>query len=193
MKKLVSIFIVAAIFIFIILFYKNDEDKNIKLFRTQNKSYWFLLHRKSNVEFLYYGVPGDALQSALLKTFQVKTGQPGKKPTPLPQLFNRDYWILIDKKESKENPETAPYFLTLDIPYDTEVYGPMPYLECDGQCNWEMYGEFGLHGVNGDNIRLSKENGGSSGCIRHSDQDITYLYNLLNPDKEHIRYYIKDI
>ncbi len=193
MKKVLSILVIAAAFIFIIFLCKNLDGENIGLFRTQNKSHWFLLHRKSNREFLYYGVPGKVIESNLLRTFQVKTGAPGKKPTPLPHLFNREYWILIDKKESKDNPETAPYFLTLDIPYDTESYGPIPYLECNGQCNWEIYGEFGLHGINADTTRLSKENPGSSGCIRHTDADITYLYNLLDPKQEQIRYYVKDI
>ena len=69
----------------------------------------------------------------------------------------------------------------------------MPYTECNGQCNWILPGAFGLHGVNGDLSRLSIENPGSSGCIRHSDEDITYLYNNLDPQKEEIRYYIEDI
>ncbi len=158
------------------------------------KQYWFMLHRKSQVEMLYYGEPGNTSNSSLIKTFYVKTGVPGKKPTPLPSLVGREYWLLVGKEEAFDNPETAPYFLTLDVPVgDEEPYGPSPYLECDGQCNWELPGYFGLHGVAGDPSKLSTENEGSSGCIRHTDEDITYLYNLLNPTKEEIRYYIQDI
>lgn len=158
----------------------------------QPKLYWFLLDRGNNREYFYQGVPGEKEKSTLLKTFVVKTGIPGERPTPLPQLVGRKYWLLI-KKEPTENPETAPYFLTLDVPAPTEApFGPEPYQECNGeQCNWELPGEFGLHGVNGDESRLSESNPGSSGCIRHTDEDITYLYNLLDPAQQEIRYYIK--
>lgn len=157
-------------------------------------SYWFELHRKSNKETLYFGVPGETENSKLVKEFMVKTGKPGERPTPLPQLLGRDYWLLTAKREALINPETAPYFLVLDIPISDQVpFGPVPYEECGGQCNWQVPGEFGLHGVGGDNSKLSEENEGSSGCIRHADEDITYLYELLNPSQEEIRYYIKDI
>ena len=92
-----------------------------------------------------------------------------------------------------DNPETAPFFLTLDIPApETEPYGPVPYEECGGQCYWVVPGAFGLHGVAGNPSKLSREDPGSSGCIRHSDEDITYLYSLLSPAKEKIRYYVVD-
>lgn len=156
-------------------------------------SYWFLLERKSDTELLYKGVPGDTKQSSLIKTFQVKVGIPGKRPTPLPQLVGRDYWTII-KKEPTDNPETGPYFLTLDVPTgDSWPYGPTPYMECNGQCDWVTVGYFGLHGVGGDLNRLSSNDPGSSGCIRHSDSDITYLYNLLHPQTEPVRYYVQDI
>lgn len=163
-------------------------------------AHWFMLHRKSNTEFFYYGEPGNKEESKLLKTFTVKTGIPGERPTPLPKLVGREYWILTKKESSAENPETAPYFLTLNVPgWEEEPFGPRPYLECDGpagqrgeQCNWAVAGEFGLHGVNGDETRLSKENPGSSGCVRHTDADITYLFKTLDPKKEEIRYYIED-
>ncbi len=156
--------------------------------------HWFVLYRKSNKEFLYIGLPGNKEQSTLLKTFDVKSGVPGERPTPLPQLTGREYWILTGKEDSKNNPETAPYFLILDVPgWDTPPYGPVPYTECDGQCDWSVPGQFGLHGINGDATRISRENPGSSGCVRHRDEDITYLYNLLDPSKEEIRYYIQDI
>lgn len=74
------------------------------------KSYWFLLYRTSNIEYLYLGEPGDKDNSVLVKTFQVKTGIPLERPTPLPQLVGREYWIITGKRESFENPETAPYF-----------------------------------------------------------------------------------
>lgn len=159
---------------------------------SQQEVYWFVLHRKSQGEYLYKGVVGDAKQSRLVKTFQVKTGIPGERPTPLPQAVGREYWLLI-KKAPSDNPETAPYFLTLNIPgWDKEPFGPKPYRECHGQCNWVLPGEFGLHGVNGDFSKLTKEDKGSSGCIRHTDADITYIYNLLHPESEEIRYYIED-
>lgn len=167
-------------------------SKTVFSLQTQN-SYWFLLQRKSSIEKLYQGVPGDESMSRLVRTFPVKTGIAGERPTPLPQLLGKEYWILI-KKEISENPETAPYFLTLNVPtLDEEPYGPMPYLECNGQCNWVTPGAFGLHGTGGQREKLSPEDPGSSGCIRHSDEDITYLYNLLEPEKEEIRYYIQDI
>ncbi len=161
--------------------------------QTPEEQYWFRLHRVSNVEYLYKGVPGDEEQSQLLKTFDVKTGVRGKKPTPLPQLLGREYWLIVDKMESFDNTETAPYFLVLDVPIpEEEPYGPEPYLECDGQCNWELPGYFGLHGIASDESKISKENEGSSGCVRHRDEDITYLYNLLDPKNEEIRYYVID-
>jgi len=160
-----------------------------------------MLHRKSNIEYLYYGTPGNKEKSSIIKKFDVMTGVPGQKPTPLPELFEREYWLITDKVESADNVETAPFFLTLDIPTsDTAPFGPTPYTECngsasagpDGQCNWTMPGNFGLHGIAGDPNRIYKSEG-SSGCIRHKDEDITYLYHLLDPSKEEIRYYIKDI
>ncbi len=158
------------------------------------KHYWLLLHRKSNVEYLYYGVFGDKDNSRLLKTFQVKTGNLSISPTPLPKLLRRDFWLITKKESSADNPETAPYFLTLDVPVtEEEPFGPNPYAECNGQCNWSLPGYFGLHGINGNLSKLSKEDLGSSGCVRHSDSDITYLYNLLNPEREEVRYYIEDV
>lgn len=154
--------------------------------------YWFILHRKSNKEELFKGLAGDKNKSTLVKTFQVKVGIPNERPTPLPLLVGKEYWLITEKQEQKDNPETAPYFLTLNIPAPSEEpYGPKPYNECDGQqCHWILPGAFGLHGINGDLSRLSTENPGSSGCIRHKDEDITYLFNLLDPSKE-IRYYIE--
>lgn len=158
------------------------------------EKHWLLLHRKSNIEYLYKGVPGEKDKSKLTRAFQVKPGIPGERPTPLPQLVGREYWLITGKVETKDDPETAPYFLILDIPYSEEYpFGPTPYLECGGQCDWILPGSFGLHGINGDPSRLAAENPGSSGCVRHTDEDITYLYNLLNPEKEEIRYYIEDI
>jgi lipoprotein-anchoring transpeptidase ErfK/SrfK len=158
------------------------------------EGYWFLLHRKANREYFYYGIPGEKEKSTLLKIFVVKTGIPNERPTPLPQLLGRKYWIITNKESSSDNPETSPYFLTLDIPVnDEEPFGPTPYLECGGQCNWMLPGYFGLHGSGADPSKLSDENPGSSGCIRHTDEDITYLYNVLDPKKEEIRYYIEDV
>lgn len=193
----VTSFLVLLIIIGIgLLFYQSLFYKSkVKVLPTQVKSsHWFLLNRKSNLEYLYFGVAGDKQSSQLVKTFKVKTGIPGERPTPIPKLVGRDYWLITDKKESKDNPETAPYFLTLDVPgIDQEPFGPVPYLECNGQCNWVLPGAFGLHGTGGNPEKLSANDPGSSGCIRHSDEDITYLYNLLDPKSEKIRYYIVDL
>lgn len=159
----------------------------------KQSDYWFVLHRKSQTEQLYQGIPGDKGKSQLVKTFQVKTGRPGERPTPLPQLMGREYWIITEKHPEPDNPETAPYFITLDVPAPEDPpYGPTPYLECDGQCDWILPGDFGLHGIAGNPEKLSEDDPGSSGCIRHTDEDITYLYNILEPEKEEIRYYIED-
>ncbi len=175
--------------------HKHLTQKQADILSSQVKpSYWFLLHRKSNVEHLYFGNPGEKENSRLVKMFTVKTGIPGEKPTPLPHLLNREYWRVVDKMETFDNPETAPYFLMLDIPVsDEEPFGPTPYLECNGQCDWILPGSFGLHGTGDDPTKLSDESPGSSGCVRHDDNDITFLYYLLSPKEEEIRYYVKDI
>lgn len=154
------------------------------------KEYWLELHRRSQQEYLYYGIAGDKKESKLIKNFRVKTGRVDR-PTPLPQALGKKYWKITKKYSSIENLETAPYFLELDIPVEEDFFGPVPYNECNGQCSWEVPGYFGLHCVNGDMTRLDNNNVGSSGCIRHSDEDITYLYNLLEID-EGVRYYIVD-
>lgn len=146
------------------------------------------------MEFLYKGIPGETLKSELVRVFKVKTGIPNERPTPLPKLLNKKYWLITKKEESKDNTETAPYFLKLNIPVSQEEpFGPVPYKECyEDQCNWGMPGDFGLHGINGDESKLSIDDPGSSGCVRHRDEDITYLYNILNPEREEIRYYVLD-
>ena len=164
------------------------------------QNYWFVLHRKSNIEEMFYGIPGSRESSKLVKTFKVKSGIPGERPTPLPELVGREYWLITKKESSVDNPETAPYFLTLDIPAPSEFpYGPVPYEECidkttgePKQCDWILPGFFGLHGINGDPTRLEATNPGSSGCVRHSDEDIIYIYNILEPEMEVIRYYVYD-
>lgn len=172
------------------IFSKNPEVLAAK----SQPSYWFMLHRKSNTEKFYLGVSGDEQNSQLIKEFKVKTGIPEERPTPLPQQVGREYWKIISKVETPDNLETAPYFLTLDIPtLEEEPYGPSPYLECNGQCNWILPGDFGLHGIANNPVKLSDEDPGSSGCIRHTDEDITYLYNILDPQNQEIRYYIQDI
>ena len=159
----------------------------------KEESFWLLLKRLSNKEYLYIGTAGNISKSKLIKSFTVKSGIPKERPTPLPYVLGKKYWIITEKHEEKDNPETAPYFLTLNIPVSgEEPFGPTPYLECNGQCNWILPGAFGLHGVNGNSEKLSKIDPGSSGCIRHSNKDITYLYNVLDPAKEEIRYYIED-
>ncbi len=184
--------ITASIAILTWNFFHSSEPAKLK--PAPKKEYWLMLLRQSNKEYLYHGIPGDIKSSTLVRSFSVKTGIPGERPTPLPKLTGRKYWLITDKEESFDNEETAPFFLTLNIPgIDTEPFGPTPYLECNGQCNWQLPGKFGLHGVNNDLTRLSEENAGSSGCIRHTNEDITYLYNLLDPKKAPIRYYIQDI
>lgn len=156
-------------------------------------AYWLILYRKSNKEELYKGIPGNKDRSVLVKTFVVKTGMPGQRPTPLPQLLDRDYWIITEKHPETENPETAPYFLTLNVPgIEEEPFGPVPYEECDGQCQWVLPGAFGLHGTGGNPTKVSAEDPGSSGCIRHRDEDITYLFEVLDPQQQEIRYYVED-
>jgi hypothetical protein len=190
MKK--SLALTAVLFVLLGLFYYSKVETPVRV-EQMKKEYWFVLNRKSNKEFLFFGEPGNKESSALVKVFAVKSGIPNQRPTPLPQLLGRDYWRIIKKEESLNNPETSPYFLTLDIPVpEGPPFGPEPYLECGGQCNWELPGAFGLHGVNGDPERLAENNPGSSGCIRHSDKDISYIYNLLDVN-EGIRYYINDV
>lgn len=193
MKKLGLLGVLILIILSGFIFLKGSKERIVPQPEKQI-SYWLLLKRKSNKEYLYRGVPGDVAKSSLLKTFVVKSGIPGERPTPLPQLLGKEYWIITDKIEAHDNPETAPYFIILNIPVPSDFpFGPVPYTECGEQCNWELPGAFGLHGINGDTTRLSKENPGSSGCVRHTDEDITYLYNLLDPKKEETRYYIQDI
>lgn len=190
-KKLVLLIILLIPLLGLFSFEKPKSDNETI---TPKKSHWLMLHRKSSKEFLYFGILGDANNSKLLRKFQVKPGIAGKSPTPLPSLLGRDYWLIVKKESSAENPETAPYFLQLDIPATDEwPYGPVPYEECDGQCDWVLPGYFGLHGIGGNSLKLAQSDPGSSGCVRHSDKDITYLFNLLNPEKEEIRYYIEDI
>jgi len=195
MKKTFALFIILILLLIGVMRQDASHKEKTQVLSAQVKeSYWFILHRSSNEEFLFLGTPGDQENSKLIKMFQVKTGVPDEKPTPLPKLLGRKYWVITDKYDSSENPETAPYFLELDVPVtEAEPFGPTPYLECGGQCNWVLPGAFGLHGVNGNLERLSIENSGSSGCIRHTDEDITYLYNILDPKTQEIRYYIEDI
>lgn len=205
MKKIAVLFtilFISGISLFFLKYLMNRGTEVKSL--TAEKSHWFLLHRKSSKEYLYLGRAGDKEKSRLIRSFTVKTGRPGERPTPLPQLLGKKYW-LITKKQKSGNPETAPYFIILNIPAPTsKPFGPEPYKECGKpastgsfgevkQCNWSLPGEFGLHGVNGNESRLSPEDPGSSGCIRHRDEDITYIYNLIDPEKKEVRYYIEDI
>jgi len=194
MKKTTSTLIIFAIIAVMTWMLLNQKKQNAASTVKPQEKHWLLLHRKSNKEYLFLGEPGIKEKSKIIKEFIVKTGIPGERPTPLPKLLGRDYWVIVNKLNSSDNPETAPYFLTLNIPTkDLEPYGPEPYTECNGQCNWSLLGDFGLHGVNGDESRLSTDNPGSSGCVRHKDSDISFLYNLLDPNDYEIRYYIEDI
>lgn len=185
--------ILLTFFLLAINFLANADVKSQSSKINAKPAYWLQLYRKSNIELLYFGEGGNVNNSYLVKTFKVKSGILGEKPTPLPKLLGREYWLITEKVESFDNPETAPYFLALDVPVtDEEPFGPPSYNECNGQCNWQIPGYFGLHGVNGDLSKLSNENAGSSGCVRHKDEDITYLYYLLEPEKLKIRYYVSD-
>lgn len=193
MKKLFALVLFALFIGSIGLVAANWQSFQQKPEHTAKNDYWFVLHRKSQKEELLQGEPGNREKSRVIKTFTVKTGRPGERPTPLPQLLGRDYWLITKKQPEPNNPETAPYFITLDVPAPSGApYGPEPYLECNGQCDWVRPGDFGLHGIAGVPERLTKADPGSSGCIRHTDEDITYLYNLLDPEKGEIRYYIED-
>jgi lipoprotein-anchoring transpeptidase ErfK/SrfK len=193
MKLIFQLLIISAVITGLISFSGSAKSKPQKFIDPTNLSYWFLLNRKSDAEFLYFGKPGHSETSRLVRFFRVKSGIPGKRPTPLPQLLGREYWIITGMESSADNPDTAPYFLTLDVPVtDDAPFGPLNYFECNGQCNWGVPGRFGLHGVNGNPAKLSVQDPGSSGCVRHADRDITYLFNLLKPEKKEIRYYIED-
>jgi hypothetical protein len=184
------IFLVGLFFIAFLVSSKKEVPQPV----IQKNSYWMMLERKSGIEKLYHGVTGNIERSILSRSFNVKTGIPFKRPTPLPQKLGREYWLITAKQATPDSQETAPYFLTLDIPFTPEApYGPSPYDECYGQCNWQLPGSFGLHGVAGDYSKLSDEDPGSSGCIRHTDEDITFLYHLFTPEIEPIPYYIEDI
>ncbi len=202
MKKkilILAILIISLITVLSLLIFPNKEVKG-ELAKAPETSHWFMLHRKSSVEILYEGIPGDTNNSKIVRRFQVKTGA-SWSPTPLPRLAGRDYWKIIKKESSADNPETSPYFLQLDVPTTEEwPYGPTPYTECvdaysgkNIQCDWILPGYFGLHGIGGNPSKLSADDYGSSGCIRHRDEDITFLFNLLDPQKEEIRYYVSDI
>ncbi|EKD86771.1 MAG: hypothetical protein ACD_37C00151G0001 [uncultured bacterium] len=201
MKAKFLILIILLIPVIGLFVLEKSQKQNREIITAPVKSHWFLLHRKSSEEFLYYGIMGDVNNSKIVRKFQVKPGIAGQSPTPLPSLAGRDYWLIVKKESSIDNPETAPYFLTLDIPATGDwPYGPVPYTECTDpltgefiQCDWILPGYFGLHGTGGNSLKLTKEDLGSSGCVRHSDGDITYLFNLLKPDEEEIRYYIEDI
>ena len=203
MKNKIFVLSILIISLFLVSSFLNIQNPQVLSEQTQitaSQSYWFILHRKSGNEYLYYGTAGDINNSKIMRSFQVKTGAPWS-PTPLPALLGREYWLITAKESSQDNPETAPYFLQLDVPVTEEwPYGPVPYEECNDvftgekiQCDWILPGYFGLHGINGNSSKLGKNDLGSSGCIRHSDDDITYLYNLLDPKAQEIRYYIKDL
>ncbi len=154
--------------------------------------FWFSLSRELQVEVLYFGQPGVSHASMPIAFFRVKTGIPNERPTPVPQLVGRPYWFITAKYPT-DNPETAPYFLELDVPVsEGSPYGPVPYPECGGGCDWVLPGAFGLHGVNGDVSKLGADTPGSSGCVRHTDRDIRALYSLLDPENLEIRYYIQN-
>lgn len=163
---------------------------------TTQDLYWLLLHRQSNTEELLKGVPGNKSKSTVIKAFSVKTGKPGERPTPLPSLVGKDYWTIEWKRPQAG--DLGPYFMKLNIPYTSLTpFGPEPYTECGGQqCNWKTPGDFGLHGTGGNSEKVNNDGSQdwhwSSGCIRHLDEDITYLYNTVDPRAQELRYYVEN-
>src|SRR5690606_13154546 len=109
MKKVIPLVSVVVLILAGILFTQVQSiSKPLSGDDVPKPAYWFMLHRKSNIEYLYLGEPGNQQKSQLIKKFQVKTGIPGERPTPLPELVGREYWVLTDKMEAFNNPETAP-------------------------------------------------------------------------------------
>ena len=201
MKKYLTLSLVLILILLVLsFFFQSGPPQKKEVLSEQTNilpprlDYWMLLQRKSKQEYLFKGIPGDQSKSTLIKQFPVNVGISGERPTPLPQLVGKEYWNIIAKNDVRNDPETAPYFLTLDVPWSDEYpFGPAPYTECNGeQCDWVRPGSFGLHGIAATPEKLTDE--GSSGCIRHTDEDITYLYNLLTPSEQTpIRYYVEDV
>lgn len=164
------------------------------------RGYWFQLHRsragKQPTEDLYHGVYGDALNSDHVMTSTVNPGIDGKSPTPRPDLLGKSYWVITKKEQNQGDAINlmGPDFLVLNIDYQNQYNGPLGYNECgpsrNEQCFWPTPGEFGLHGTGDTSSRLTDS--GSSGCIRHSNDAITSIYNLLKNESGEIRYYISE-
>ena len=71
--QLILIFLVIVTGMLLLMPHKNKAGEKIV---PPKESYWMLLHRKSNVEYLYKGIAGDKSKSYLIKTFLVKPGIP---------------------------------------------------------------------------------------------------------------------
>src|SRR3989339_1490036 len=71
MKKIFFILLIFFIFIgtgsAIIGYLNKDRVKGVQ--SGGKKSYWFVLHRKSNAEYLYYGESGNEYKSDLVRIF----------------------------------------------------------------------------------------------------------------------------
>ncbi|MDO8487149.1 MAG: M23 family metallopeptidase [Candidatus Curtissbacteria bacterium] len=153
------------------------------------------------------GIPGG------IEDTIIKPGEPGYlqrwgHPTPLPQKVGREYWTFTGVNPNDPGIPGGK-FLILDVPpsgtgctnpdpNNKECGGPVPYIECgpnrDEQCNWGgKSGQFGLHGVDATH---TLEDTGSQGCVRHSTEDMDFLWNLLHDEipknRGQIRYYIQD-
>ncbi len=185
---------------------------NLPPAQTLGNTYWFLLNRQKRYEILYKGTPEKITQSQVVKISTINPGSPGDEPTPIPQKLGKKFWSLTG--EVRLHPQDSdptgyekfgPYFIVLDVPFKnqpdpscnnngtTDCYGPVPYKECgpslDQQCNWHTPGEFAIHG----NDKLDPP--GSAGCVRHSNTDITEIYDTLNNAKainSNTRYYAID-
>src|SRR5688572_20408967 len=115
MKKVLTLFTILIFLITLLIFQLLAQGNSKGVLSVKQKySYWLMLHRKSNVEFLYFGPSGEKSSSQLVKIFKVKSGIPNLKPTPLPKFLGRKYWLITAKSETFDS-QTAPYFLTLDI------------------------------------------------------------------------------
>lgn len=183
--------------------------------KPEGGDYWFLMNRIGKYEILYKGEPGVISKSKVVKVSRVNPGSPGKEPTPLPQkVGSQKYWLttagLITYRPENEDAyyKFGPYFIPLNVPTSyrdpvcaneakakgevtEDCYGPK-YEECGAsgaeQCNWLTAGQFAIHGNN----RLDEE--GSAGCVRHMNDDISEIYNLLKAENKLVgtRYYVID-
>ena len=66
MKLTLTLFSILLFCIGILSFQQNSKNNPTVLSATVEDKYWLLLYRKSNVEYLYTGVPGEIEKSNLV-------------------------------------------------------------------------------------------------------------------------------